>query len=231
MNKLDLNMQLFDRVMRLPQALRMRLFQPRANGPEGTLERPGEQSGAPWRPMPRPGMPFHQPGPGGRRGPGGHRGPEGFGGPGGHRGPGGPGEPEDFDAPAMRGPQGPMGRPVLSRERALSLLLDNENGLRQKDIGEKLHIGPSATSEFVDRLREEGYVERRVDPDDRRATRVVLTELGRARACELQDEQNERLEQLFGRLTDDEKRQLIALIDKLLGAPVRPGPSGEMYRM
>ena len=81
------------------------------------------------------------------------------------------------------------------------------------------------------RLREEGYVERRVDPDDRRATRVVLTELGRARACELQDEQNERLEQLFGRLTDDEKRQLIALIDKLLGAPVRPGPSGEMYRM
>ena len=232
----DLNMQLFERVMRLPQVLRVRMFMDR--GPAGTLERRMEDGDrGPWEPMPR------RAGPGGRRGPDRpfSRGPEDPDGPERigpddlrerfRRGPcGRPGPGEDFEGgPGMRGPGRP-GQAPLSRERALELLLENENGLRQKEISEKLRINPSSTSEFIDLLQQSGYIQRAVDPDDRRATRIVLTELGRARALDLQDERNERFDRLFGRLNDMEKRQLIALIDKLLGAPEGRKALPEIYR-
>jgi DNA-binding MarR family transcriptional regulator len=65
------------------------------------------------------------------------------------------------------------------------------------------------------KLENDGYVKRTVDPTDKRATLISLTELGEARAAELQDEKNEKLDKAFGNLTDDEKEQLIALLEKL----------------
>ena len=124
-----------------------------------------------------------------------------------HRGHGGHGE---------RGGRGERRAP-FARERALELLLDSEAGLRQKEIGEGLGINPSSTSEFVSRLEADGYVRREADPADGRATRIVLSEMGRARAAELRDARDARFDALFGNLTDDEKRQLIALLDKLFG--------------
>ena len=79
-------------------------------------------------------------------------------------------------------------------------------------------IGPSSTSEFIDKLEQTGYIERRPDPDDGRATRIYLTEKGRARAYELEDERKERFAALFAALTDEEKEQLLALLDKLAAA-------------
>ena len=114
------------------------------------------------------------------------------------------------------GPQGGRRAP-FARERALELLMESEAGLRQKEIGEGLGINPSSTSEFVSRLEADGYVRREADPTDGRATRIVLSEMGRARAAELRDIRETRFDALFGSLTDDEKRQLVALLDKLLG--------------
>lgn len=56
---------------------------------------------------------------------------------------------------------------------------------------------------------------RTVDPTDKRATLISLTELGETRTAELQDEKNEKLDKAFGNLTDEEKEQLIALLEKL----------------
>lgn len=126
--------------------------------------------------------------------------------------------------------KGPMGRGaraqmrMLSRERILGIVLEREDGIRQKEIAEAMHIGPSATSEFIDKLELAGYLDRRPDPDDGRATRIYLTEKGKARAYELQDERRERFGRLFEGLTEDEKVQLLALLDKLAASfPGKPG--------
>ena len=103
----------------------------------------------------------------------------------------------------------------LSRERILEVLLNHEEGMRQKDIGEVLGVNPSAISEMISRLTEDGYLKRTVDPDDRRATRVTLTELGYARACEVADERSRQMGELFKNLTRQEKEELLRLLQKI----------------
>lgn len=135
--------------------------------------------------------------------------------------------------------------PVLARERILTVLLEKETGeqaglagdlpdctqksenhepelspqvtagLRQKQLTEAMRINASSMSEFIGHLESDGYVERNVDPSDKRATLITLTEKGRARACELQDERSEKMASLFAPLTEEERRELMRLLKKL----------------
>ena len=144
----------------------------------------------------------------GEHGPCGHRPPEppfGEHGPHGHR----PPEP-----PFGHGPHG--FRPPLSRERLLVVMAENSDGIRQKDLMEKLHIGQSSTSELINKLEDDGYIERKVDESDKRATLLFLTEKGQARAAEVADERAAMFEDVFSKLTDEEKQTLSDLLDKLL---------------
>jgi len=144
----------------------------------------------------------------GEHGPCGHRPPEppfGEHGPHGHR----PPEP-----PFGHGPHG--FRPPLSRERLLVAMAENSDGIRQKDLMEKLHIGQSSTSELINKLEDDGYIERKVDESDKRATLLFLTEKGQARAAEVADERAAMFEDVFSKLTDEEKHTLSDLLDKLL---------------
>ena len=141
---------------------------------------------------------------GGRHGGPHHRGGMGFGpgmGPckqGGHRGPGG--KPD-----------------TLPRERILTVLLEGgDEGLRQRDVAEALGIHAPALTEQIDRLEAERYLERCANPEDKRSTLVKLTEKGRARAFEVADERQARAEAFGAKLSEEEKDQLIALLDKLL---------------
>ena len=109
----------------------------------------------------------------------------------------------------------PHGNRPFARERVMQALLDYEDGARQKELAETMRVNPSSMSELIDKLQAEGYIERTVDPEDRRATRITLTELGKARAYEISDEREERIHPLFANLTDDEKQELLRLIRKL----------------
>ena len=113
-------------------------------------------------------------------------------------------------------PHGERRRTPFMREWILSILLDSEEGLRQKQIAEQFKVNPSTMSELIDKLESDGYLVRTVDPTDKRATLISLTEKGRARASELEDGRNEYFSQFFTTLTEDEKKELIRLLDKLL---------------
>ncbi|MCC8090589.1 MAG: MarR family transcriptional regulator, partial [Oscillospiraceae bacterium] len=182
---------------------------PGFGGPQG-----GPPQGGPGFGGPQGGPPQGGPGFGGPQG-GPPQGRLGFGGP-----QGGPPQGRlGFGGPQGGPPQGrPGGKPPLSRERVLVVVLDHEDGVRQKTIAEELHVNPSSVSEFIDKLEDDGYLERRVDPDDKRATRVYLTEKGRARAYEVTDEHQAKFKKLFQPLTDAEKEQLLALLTKLTDA-------------
>ena len=99
------------------------------------------------------------------------------------------------------------------------MILDYEDGVRQKVLAEEMRSNPSSTSELISKLESEGYVARTVDPDDKRATLISLTEVGRARAYELEDERNERFANVFGALTEKEKEQLLKLLEKIMPTP------------
>jgi DNA-binding MarR family transcriptional regulator len=109
----------------------------------------------------------------------------------------------------------PFPRPFFVRERLLVIADSYDGAVKQKTLVEELDVSPAAVSELVSKLERDEYVKREVDPDDKRATLIKLTDLGKARAAELADERNERFSKAFTALTDKEKDQLLKLLEKL----------------
>src|SRR6476660_10403164 len=63
---------------------------------------------------------------------------------------------------------------------AVLLRLERREGLKQSDLAEDLDIQPITLTRLVDRLCDNGLIERRPDPNDRRAKRLYLTPAARA---------------------------------------------------
>lgn len=57
---------------------------------------------------------------------------------------------------------------------AVLLRLKRREGLKQSDLAEDLDIQPITLTRLVDRLCDNGLIERRPDPNDRRAKRLYL---------------------------------------------------------
>jgi len=62
---------------------------------------------------------------------------------------------------------------------AVLLRLERREGLKQSDLAEDLDIQPITLTRLVDRLCDNGLIERRADPNDRRAKRLYLTAAAR----------------------------------------------------
>ena len=109
--------------------------------------------------------------------------------------------------------------------RVLKLLkLKPEMG--QREMAEILGIRPQSLGETLTKLEAAGYVEREPMEGDRRAMLVRLTEAG-AQAAE---DGGDNGDALFDSLSDEEKAQLEAILDKLAAVleselpPPPPGP-------
>lgn len=61
-------------------------------------------------------------------------------------------------------------------------MLAIEDGLRLTDVAARAGMAPQSMGELIDDLVSKGYLERREDPEDRRAKRIYLTPKGRATA-------------------------------------------------
>jgi MarR family transcriptional regulator for hemolysin len=70
---------------------------------------------------------------------------------------------------------------VLLREAA------NADGASQRELAELMRIEPPTLVRHLDRMAEEGLVERRPDTADRRIVRVAVTEAGRSRLAKLHE--------------------------------------------
>jgi MarR family transcriptional regulator for hemolysin len=62
---------------------------------------------------------------------------------------------------------------------AVLLRLERREGLKQSDLAEALDLQPITLTRLVDRLCDNGLIERRADPSDRRAKRLYLTAAAR----------------------------------------------------
>ncbi|WP_378949324.1 MarR family winged helix-turn-helix transcriptional regulator [Mesorhizobium sp. ANAO-SY3R2] len=95
---------------------------------------------------------------------------------------------------------------------ALSRLGDNA---RQGVIAEHLGLEGPSLVRIVDLLLAEQLVTRREDPLDRRAKILTLTELGRARVCEIERVMQQLREHLLADADADELEKTIALLERM----------------
>ena len=116
---------------------------------------------------------------------------------------------------------------VLKRDVVLPFLLCSRDGMKQKEIADEIRVSPSTLSEMINRLVEDGYVERKADEDDRRAKTLFLTEEGKKRAEYMLTQITLVVDRLFVNLDKDEKCQLIRLLDKLVGNDSNAADEGD----
>src|SRR5450830_1736848 len=58
---------------------------------------------------------------------------------------------------------------------AVLVRIDRSEGLKQSELAELLDLQPISLTRLLDRLADNGLIERRADPNDRRANRLFLT--------------------------------------------------------
>ena len=84
-------------------------------------------------------------------------------------------------------------------------------------LSEQLGVTPRNVTALVDALEEEGLVERRPHPTDRRATIIELTPRGAETCGAIYDEHRGAVSELFVGLSEEDLRELIRLLGELRG--------------
>lgn len=101
-----------------------------------------------------------------------------------------------------------------SHARALGVLL-HAGPMHLRELAERLRIAPRSTTDVVDGLEERGLVERRPDPDDRRAMLVSLTDNGRRIGSTVRSARQAEAERFFGALSQTDRTHLGRILRKL----------------
>lgn len=82
-------------------------------------------------------------------------------------------------------------------------------------ISDRLSIPSGSITYVVDKLEKKGLVERQPNPEDRRASNVVLTEKGKERFDEIFPKHVETISRNLSFISKDEKDQLIGLLKRI----------------
>ena len=120
---------------------------------------------------------------------------------------------------------------TLPQCKALAYLAKNE-GVSQKRLAELIDVDPMSLVRILDRMQADGWVERRSDPDDRRAKTLCLTEKAKPLVQEIWRLAAEtRAETLHG-LAAPEREALMCLLERihanllaLKSLPAHAGPA------
>jgi len=100
---------------------------------------------------------------------------------------------------------------------AVLMFLWARDGMSQAELSRVVAIEPPTMVRNIDRMVRDGLVRREGDPDDRRITRIYLTDRGRALRDELVPKAAAVNAATLGRLTASEGRTLRRLLGGVLG--------------
>lgn len=102
-----------------------------------------------------------------------------------------------------------------SQKRILMTLDEIGSSITQRKLTERLGIQPGSASEVIAKLESAGYIRRTPNETDRRTTDIELTETGKPLASEAREQRSRRHEEMFSCLTDQEKNELLLLLEKV----------------
>ena len=98
----------------------------------------------------------------------------------------------------------------------LITLMKHEDGITQKELCNDMLVSKSTTSKRITRLEEKGYIRKQRDPDDRRKTRIYLTEK-KAEVKDVVQEMNNEADRLMLKdFSEKEENQLIDYLNRIL---------------
>ncbi|HZK83027.1 MAG TPA: MarR family transcriptional regulator [Humisphaera sp.] len=103
---------------------------------------------------------------------------------------------------------------VLSQFEALAKVAMNP-GVIQQDLVKHLVVTKGNVGALVDRLEESQLIERRPDPEDRRANRLFVTDAGGAMISEIFEKHQVLVAEMFRPLNSNQRKTLGALLKEL----------------
>lgn len=95
-------------------------------------------------------------------------------------------------------------------------IIEQQQNIGIKQISKKLNISPSAATQLVDGLVENGYVIRKADTKDRRALQLGLSPKGQKHFTGLKNQRLKMIARLFDVLNDQELAIYLKLYKKIL---------------
>ena len=93
--------------------------------------------------------------------------------------------------------------------------LDQSAIRTQATLAESIGADKTRIIRTLDDLQDDGYIERRPDPDDRRARLLAITDAGRRVKDAVQDEIQRGEERWLGELSADERRTFLRVLERL----------------
>ena len=111
-----------------------------------------------------------------------------------------------------------------AQERALRMITrsDSEEPPRMTELADRLGIVPRSLTTVIDALERAGLVRREIDPRNRRAILLHLTDRGTAVRDDMREARRRAAEDLFAPLLADDRKALA----ELLGRLDEEGPGG-----
>jgi DNA-binding MarR family transcriptional regulator len=107
-----------------------------------------------------------------------------------------------------------------AQERALRVITRSSQPPRMTELADRLGVVPRSVTTLIDALEQTGLVRREIDPRNRRAIRLHLTEHGEAVRDDMLHARQRAAEDLFAPLTPDDRKalgELLALLDRQPG--------------
>ncbi len=98
------------------------------------------------------------------------------------------------------------------------LWVDRAPGCGVLELADEMRVRPPTVSVGVRRLRREGWLEARQDPQDRRAKPLYLTDKGAALVEQMRAYQMDVMRRFLSGLQPEEQEQFLALFDRALTA-------------
>jgi|ERR1700722_14523089 len=102
-----------------------------------------------------------------------------------------------------------------AQERALRLIARDEEPPRMTELADRLGIVPRSLTTVIDALEQAGLVQREIDPRNRRAILLRLTDHGAAVRDDLREARRRAAEDLFAPLPDADRETLAGLLARL----------------
>lgn len=100
-------------------------------------------------------------------------------------------------------------------QKRILIVLKEASSITQRELTERLGIKPGSASEVIAKLENAGLISRTPSSVDRRTSDVALTEKGRELAEQACQQRHSRHEEMFSCLTEDEKANLLSLLEKI----------------
>lgn len=91
----------------------------------------------------------------------------------------------------------------------------SDNNISISEVQDGLHITKSAISQMMNSLEKKGFIQRKIDTEDRRKIVVTLTKAGKDILKETKESANQNLDKIISNLGDDNTKQFIELLNQV----------------